>query len=176
MLQSSEFVLNFQCLFSLLMLTTSNVFDLINYFSQTLWLSVGASVVGMLWLRRVKPEMPRPIKVNIVIPYLFLVAIGCLVVIPAITRPKDTAIGAAILLSGIPVYYLCVKWKSKPQMYHSFSSSVLRFLQKVCSCILVDSSEKMSNWTSIVKRIWISIAFFWFEMFDRRKYIWKKTD
>ncbi|XP_026727059.1 large neutral amino acids transporter small subunit 2 [Trichoplusia ni] len=137
--------LMFTCLFSLLMLTTSNVFDLINYFSQTLWLSVGASVVGMLWLRRAKPDIPRPIKVNIVIPYLFLIAIGCLVIIPAITRPTDTAIGLAILLSGIPVYYLCVRWKSKPEMYHSLSGCILRFLQKLCSCIYVDSSEKMSN-------------------------------
>lgn len=131
------------------MLTTSNVFDLINYFSQTLWLSVGASVVGMLWLRRVKPDIPRPIKVNIIIPYLFLIAIGCLVIIPAITRPIDTAIGAAILLSGVPVYYLCVKWKGKPEMYHSFSGCILRFLQKLCSCIYLESSEKMSNWTSV---------------------------
>ncbi|KAF9804071.1 hypothetical protein SFRURICE_020499 [Spodoptera frugiperda] len=137
--------LMFTCFFSLLMLTTSNVFDLINYFSQTLWLSVGASVVGMLWLRRTKPDIPRPIKVNIIIPYLFLIAIGCLVFIPAITRPKDTAIGIAILLSGIPVYYLCVKWKTKPDMYNSISGCFLRFLQKLCSCIYVESNEKMSN-------------------------------
>ncbi|CAG4998516.1 unnamed protein product [Parnassius apollo] len=135
----------FTCLISLLMLTTSNVFDLINYFSQTLWLSVGASVVGMLWLRRAKPNIPRPIKVNIVIPYLFLVAIGCLVIIPAITNPKDTAIGIAILLSGIPVYYLCVKWKNKPDNYHAFSGCLLRFMQKLCSCVYVDSVEKLTN-------------------------------
>ncbi|XP_059060621.1 large neutral amino acids transporter small subunit 2 [Achroia grisella] len=137
--------LMFTCFFSLLMLTTSNVFDLINYFSQTLWLSVGASVVGMLWLRRTKPDLPRPIRVNIVIPYLFLVAIGCLVVIPAITQPKDTAIGVGILLSGIPVYYLCVKWQNKPACYNNLSGSVLRFLQKLCTCIYVDSSENISN-------------------------------
>lgn len=135
----------FQCLFSLLMLTTSNVFDLINYFSQTLWLSVGASIVGMLWLRRVKPDIPRPIKVNIIIPYLFLVAIGCLVIIPAVTNPKDTAIGLAILLSGVPVYYACVKWQSKPVAYDTFSGCMLRFLQKICSCVYVESSEKLSN-------------------------------
>ncbi|CAB3230870.1 unnamed protein product [Arctia plantaginis] len=135
----------FTCLFSLLMLTTSNVFELINYFSQTLWLSVGASVVGMLWLRRAKPDIPRPIKVHILIPYVFLLAIGCLVIIPAITNPRDTAIGIAILLSGIPVYYLCVKWKGKPEMYHTFSGTILRFLQKLCSCIYVDSSEKLSD-------------------------------
>ncbi|CAG4944326.1 unnamed protein product [Colias eurytheme] len=135
----------FTCFFSLLMLTTSNVFDLINYFSQTLWLSVGASVVGMLWLRRTKPDMPRPIKVNLAIPYVFLVAIAFLVFIPAFTQPMDTAIGLGILLSGIPVYYLCVKWQNKPNSYHRFSGCVLRFLQKLCSCIYVDSLEKLSN-------------------------------
>lgn len=135
----------FQCFFSLLMLTTSNVFALINYYSQILWLSVGASVVGMLWLRRTKPDLPRPIKVNIVIPYIFLIAIACLVIIPAIVQPKDTAIGIVILLSGIPVYYLCVKWQRKPEAYHSFSGGILRFLQKTCSCIYLDSTEKLSE-------------------------------
>ncbi|XP_049869936.1 large neutral amino acids transporter small subunit 2 [Pectinophora gossypiella] len=135
----------FTCFFSLLMLTTSNVFDLINYFSQTLWLSVGASVVGMLWLRRTKPDLPRPIRVNLIIPYLFLVAIACLVIIPAIYEPKATAIGLGILFSGVPVYYLCVKWQTKPESYHTLSGCILRFLQKLCSCIYVDSSEKLSN-------------------------------
>ncbi|XP_023942089.1 large neutral amino acids transporter small subunit 2 [Bicyclus anynana] len=135
----------FTCFFSLLMLTNSNVFDLINYFSQTLWLSVGASVVGMLWLRRTKPDMPRPITVHLAIPYIFLIAIACLVIIPAITNPTDTAIGLAILLSGIPVYYVCVKWKTKPYCYDALSGCVLRFLQKLCSCIYVDSPEKMSD-------------------------------
>ncbi|KAM3964709.1 juvenile hormone Inducible-21 [Aphomia sociella] len=137
--------LMFTCLFSLLMLTTSNVFALINYFSQTLWLSVGASVVGMLWLRRTKPDLARPIRVNIIIPYLFLIAIGCLVIIPAITQPKDSAIGVGILLSGIPVYYLCVKWQNKPKCYNNISGCILKFLQKLCTCIYVDSSENMSN-------------------------------
>lgn len=127
------------------MLANSNVFELINYFSQTLWLSVGASVVGMLWLRRTKPDMSRPIKVNLAIPFLFLFAIACLVIIPAITNLKDTAIGLAILFSGIPVYYVCVKWKTKPDCYDAFSASILRFLQKLCSCVYVDSPEKLSD-------------------------------
>ncbi|XP_026327033.1 large neutral amino acids transporter small subunit 2 [Hyposmocoma kahamanoa] len=135
----------FTCFFSLLMLTTSNVFDLINYFSQTLWLSVGISIVGMLWLRRIKPDIPRPIKVNLIIPYTFLIAIACLVIIPAIQQPKDTAIGLGILFSGVPVYYICVKWQTKPDGYHVFSACILRFLQKLCSCIFVESSEKMSD-------------------------------
>ncbi|GBP91793.1 Large neutral amino acids transporter small subunit 2 [Eumeta japonica] len=135
----------FTCLFSLLTLMNSNVFDLINYFSQTLWLSVGASVVGMLWLRRTRPDIPRPITVHIAVPLIFLLAIGCLVVIPAVYDLKNTAVGIGILLSGIPVYYICVKWKNKPQCYNSFSGKTLRFFQKLCSCIYVDSNEKLSN-------------------------------
>lgn len=135
----------FQCGISLLMLTTSNVFDLINYFSQTLWLSVGVSVVGMLWLRRTKPNIPRPIRVNIIIPYVFLIAIGCLVIVPAIMNPRDTGIGIAIILSGIPVYFLCVKWKNKPESYHAFSGCLLRFMQKLCSCVYVEAAEKMTS-------------------------------
>lgn len=136
------------------MLTTSNIFDLINYFSQTLWLSVGISVVGMLWLRRIKPDIPRPIKVNIAIPCIFLIAIACLVIIPAIQNTKDTAIGLGILLSGVPVYYICVKWKTKPDSYHAFSACILRFLQKLCSCIYVESAEKMSHWNIIIELVY----------------------
>lgn len=135
----------FTCFFSLLMLMSSDIFKLLNYFSQTLWLSVGVSVLGMLWLRRTKPDIPRPIKVHLAIPCTFLIAIGCLVIIPAIKNPIDTAVGLAILISGIPVYFACVKWKSKPEMYHSFSGWFMRFLQKLFSCIFVDASEKMSD-------------------------------
>lgn len=39
---------------SLLMLLTDNVYALINYFSSVLWLSVVASIAGMLWLRHKK--------------------------------------------------------------------------------------------------------------------------
>ncbi|XP_063376427.1 large neutral amino acids transporter small subunit 2 [Cydia fagiglandana] len=135
----------FTCLFSLLMLSTSNVLALINYFSQTLWLSVGASVVGMLWLRRTRPDIPRPIRVHLAIPFTFLIAIGFLVFVPAIYQPKDTAIGVALLLSGIPVYYIGVRWQSKPECYHSLSGCVLRLFQKLCSCIYVESNEKMAQ-------------------------------
>lgn len=41
-----------QCLVSLIMLMTADIFLLINYFSQILWLSVVASIAALLWLRK----------------------------------------------------------------------------------------------------------------------------
>ena len=45
------------------MLFSDDIWVLINYMSFVQWLSVGASVLGMVYLRFKRPEMPRPIKV-----------------------------------------------------------------------------------------------------------------
>lgn len=44
----------FQCAMSLVMLMSADVYELINYISSILWLSVVASVVGMLRLRKTR--------------------------------------------------------------------------------------------------------------------------
>lgn len=49
-----KFDLSLQCGTSLIMLFVSDVYILINYFSQILWLSVAASIAGLLWLRKSK--------------------------------------------------------------------------------------------------------------------------
>ena len=54
------------------MLVSDDMYALINYMSFVQWLSVGMSVAGMLYLRYKKPELHRPIKVNINgIKYMF---------------------------------------------------------------------------------------------------------
>ena len=53
----------FQCFLSLLYLIGNDMWVLINYMSFVQWLSVGMSILGMLYLRYKRPEMPRPIKV-----------------------------------------------------------------------------------------------------------------
>lgn len=76
-----------QCIVSLVMATVSDVFALINYFSQTLWLSIGTCVAGQLYLRHTRPDMPRPIKINLAIPVIFLVCVVLLVVVPSVKQP-----------------------------------------------------------------------------------------
>lgn len=122
---------------SCLMLVSSDAIQLINYFSQILWLSVAASIAGLLWLRYKRPDAHRPIKVNLAIPIIFLACCLFLTIVPAYTEPVNTGmsnmklfikneyefsnkkiflvIGLAITLSGIPVYYITIGWESKPR-------------------------------------------------------------
>ncbi|KAL1124286.1 hypothetical protein AAG570_002055 [Ranatra chinensis] len=80
----------FTCLVSVVMVWWSDVFMLINYFSQVLWLSVGVCICGLLYMRRTRPNLPRPIKVNTALPVIFLFCCTALVVIPAIKDPLTT--------------------------------------------------------------------------------------
>ncbi|CAH0556871.1 unnamed protein product [Brassicogethes aeneus] len=121
----------FTCLTSLAMLFINDVFTLINYYGQILWFSVGASIAGMLWLRHSHPDMPRPIRVNTAIPILFLCACAFLVISPIPKAPMNTVIGLSITLSGIPVYYLCVKWRNKPKSYNRLMYGLTKFLQSI---------------------------------------------
>ncbi|XP_055587853.1 Y+L amino acid transporter 2 [Uranotaenia lowii] len=103
----------FTCATSILMLVSANVVGLINYFSQILWLSVAACVAGLLWLRVAKPNMPRPIRVNLAVPITFLTCCLILVMLPSLKEPMNLIIGLGITLSGVPVYYICVDRKNK---------------------------------------------------------------
>lgn len=81
---------NFQCILSLMMLVSSDVFVLIDYFSQILWLSVAASIAGLLWLRYKRPDANRPVKVNLAIPIIFLLCCIFLTVVPIVKKPVNT--------------------------------------------------------------------------------------
>jgi len=48
---------------SLVYLSSSDMYKLINYSSFVNWLAVGLSVVALLYFRWKRPDAPRPIKV-----------------------------------------------------------------------------------------------------------------
>ena len=104
---------------SLVYLTTTKVYVLINYTAFIESLAVAFSVLALIWLRIKQPDLPRPIQVNIIIPIVFFVVCTFLVLLPFYVSPYETGIGAAITFSGIPVYLVTIKWKNKPKWYSS---------------------------------------------------------
>ncbi|XP_077504101.1 Y+L amino acid transporter 2-like [Amblyomma americanum] len=120
----------FLCLLSLLYLTNTNVFALITYtaFSEAMFIML--SVGGLLWLRIKQPNTKRPIKVNIILPVVFLISLF-LVVLPFSSQPLETSIGAGIMLSGIPVYFLTIYWKDKPLAYRKTIYVVTEYVQRI---------------------------------------------
>lgn len=133
----------FTGIMSLLYLTSNDMWVLINYMSFVQWLSVAMSILGMLYLRYKKPDMPRPIKFNIIIPIIFLLICLFLLLVPLYAAPYDTGIGLAIVLSGVPVYCIGVLWKSKPKSFQRFMMKLTHAGQKLLECAPTDADKKM---------------------------------
>ncbi|CAC5385617.1 SLC7A5 [Mytilus coruscus] len=137
-------IITFQGGLSILMLITDDVFFLINYMSFVQWLSVGMSIAALLYLRYARPEMYRPIKFNLVIPITFLLCVIFLLVVPLYAATEQTGMALLMVLSGLPVYVLGVKWKSKPKSVRQFIASCTILGQKCCNVVAQETEVKDS--------------------------------
>lgn len=97
-----------------LMVTTDDVYQLINYTAFVESFFTFVSVGGLLWLRYKEPDLVRPIRVNLVLPITFFLLCGFLVIFPLWSDPALVGAAFLIILSGIPVYFVFIYWTSKP--------------------------------------------------------------
>jgi APA family basic amino acid/polyamine antiporter len=75
----------------------------------------GATATGVFILRRRMPDAHRPYKVwgYPVVPAIFVLFCITLFFNTIITRPREALIGLALILAGIPVYFLLRRRFSK---------------------------------------------------------------
>jgi APA family basic amino acid/polyamine antiporter len=84
--------------------------ELFTYVMFMMVLSYVLTVVGLFVLRRKKPDLPRPYRCTgyPVLPAIY-VALGSLWAInAAVEKRKETLVGTAIVLAGVPFYFY---WK-----------------------------------------------------------------
>lgn len=80
-------------------------------------LSIGVSVLCLPWLRWTQPNLPRPIRVNLAWPVIYLIATIFVTVVPMIASPVETGYGLLMIFSSVPVYVVFIAWKNKPKWF-----------------------------------------------------------
>jgi len=94
-------------------LTASGSYDqLYTYVVFVSWLFYAMSCGAVIVLRRKAPHMPRPYKTwgYPLVPIIFILFAIWLVINTIMEAPRDAAIGAGIMLSGLPIYFY---WQRK---------------------------------------------------------------
>lgn len=86
---------------------------LVHIYTFPAWIFYGASVTSLLLLRWREPETPRPYRVWLTTPIVFLIACLMLIASSFWAHPLPIGISFGVLLLGLPVYFLFVS-KSSP--------------------------------------------------------------
>jgi APA family basic amino acid/polyamine antiporter len=75
------------------------------------------TILGIFRLRKTRPDLPRPYKAfgYPVLPALYVLLAGSLCILQLIYTPKFTVRGLAIVLLGIPIYYVITRKNKSPQ-------------------------------------------------------------
>ena len=100
-----------QCVWASLLTFTGTFNQLITYIIFASWIFYGMSAGAVIILRNKKPDMERPYKTPVYpwIPIIFILFAIFLTINTIMEAPRDAAIGAGIILAGLPMYYY---WKN----------------------------------------------------------------
>jgi APA family basic amino acid/polyamine antiporter len=110
--QTPAFAIAAQAVWSIVLLLSGTYETLADYAMFALWVFYGLMVLGVILLRRSRPELPRPYRMwgYPVTPLLFLAVTLYFVGNTLITRPGPSLAGLGLIATGVPVYFF---WRRK---------------------------------------------------------------
>lgn len=120
----------------------ADIFYLINLSSHAYWLCITAAIVALLWLRRSQPDLPRPIRVHLIVPVIFLCFCVLLVTTPLFTKFWEFFFGLVLCVSGIPIYFVCIKWRETTKyVLEPIADGLQSFCQKFFGTVFPDKED-----------------------------------
>ena len=107
-----------QAVWAVVLLLSGTYETLAEYAMFALWAFYGLMVFGVIVLRRKRPDLERPYRMwgYPVTPLLFVAVTLWFVVNMLITRPGPSLIGMALIVSGVPVYFIWRKFHAEPKV------------------------------------------------------------
>ncbi|XP_041653615.1 cystine/glutamate transporter [Cheilinus undulatus] len=120
---------------TILLLFVSDLYSLLNLMSFLRWLFIGIVVLGLIYMRYTKPNLPRPFKVPLFIPVVFSLTCFFMVFLSLYSDPINTGIGFAISLTGIPAYYVFIYVSDRPKWLQRALDSFNRTLQIIMEVV-----------------------------------------
>ncbi|XP_056639580.1 large neutral amino acids transporter small subunit 1 [Diorhabda sublineata] len=118
-----------------------DVYALINYSSFVESLFITISILGLMYMRKTRPEAMRPIKINLILPITFFVICTFLVTFPCYVSPMEVGIGVAFILCGIPVYVITIGWRNKPIWLKRIFNNFNNGCAKLFICVPAESEK-----------------------------------
>eukprot|EP01065_Artemidia_motanka_P046650 TRINITY_DN7116_c0_g1_i1.p1 TRINITY_DN7116_c0_g1~~TRINITY_DN7116_c0_g1_i1.p1 ORF type:complete len:509 (+),score=108.86 TRINITY_DN7116_c0_g1_i1:52-1527(+) len=94
-----------QALMAAALICVGDFESLVSYFGVAAWLFYGTSVAAVVVLRRSEPDLPRPFKVPLVVPFIFCMFAVVVVVTPVLSNPVHTLGSFGMVALGLPLRY-----------------------------------------------------------------------
>ncbi|XP_058125741.1 b(0,+)-type amino acid transporter 1-like [Anopheles ziemanni] len=128
-----------QGVLALAFILVGNIETLIEFASFLIWFFYGAAVVALLALRRFQPNVHRPYKVPLIVPYITLAVSVFLSIVPVVSDPSPKYLFAVgFILSGVLVYTPFVYYKVRPSWINKLTYLIQVLFEVVPSSSKVD--------------------------------------
>ncbi|KIR32842.1 L-methionine transporter [Cryptococcus deuterogattii MMRL2647] len=96
---------------------------LLNFFSVASWTFYLLTVLGLLILRVKEPHLDRPYRAWLVTPIIFCAVAMFLLLMPIFAAPWEAFAAFIFIASGVPMYYLTARSRTRNAGFDSSSSS-----------------------------------------------------
>ncbi len=103
----------YQCVWACILVLSGTFDQLTDMIIFAVFIYYGATTLGVFILRKKMPDAPRPYKVwgYPIVPAIVIIFCVMLIINTVFSRPREAAIGAALMLTGIPMYWFFTRKK-----------------------------------------------------------------